>query len=80
MLFELALKRANSLPEEAIMIGDRLDTDILGAQKMGMYTALVLSGISDRDMVAGWNPPPHIIAKNALNVIDTIGKIHDKSI
>jgi 4-nitrophenyl phosphatase len=33
-------------PGEVLMIGDRLETDILGAQGLGMDTVLVLSGIS----------------------------------
>jgi len=33
-------------PKHALMIGDRLDTDILGAQQMGMDSLLVLSGVT----------------------------------
>lgn len=40
-IFELALKRANCDPNEAIMIGDRLDNDILPANIMGMTTIWV---------------------------------------
>jgi HAD superfamily hydrolase (TIGR01662 family) len=36
--FELALARWNFPPEEAVMVGDLLDTDILGAQNAGMRT------------------------------------------
>ncbi|HEY5595892.1 MAG TPA: HAD-IIA family hydrolase [Candidatus Bipolaricaulota bacterium] len=37
-----------SNPKEALMIGDRLDTDILGAQQMGMDSLLVLTGVTQR--------------------------------
>jgi NagD protein len=33
--------------EDCVMIGDRMDTDILGGLEAGMRTALVLSGVSD---------------------------------
>lgn len=37
---------------ETLMIGDRLDTDIIGAYQLGMPTALVLTGVSTRTEVA----------------------------
>lgn len=37
--------------EEVVMVGDRLDTDILAAQRAGMMTALVLTGLTDRAML-----------------------------
>lgn len=39
-------------PADVVMVGDRLDTDILSAQRAGMMTALVLTGLTDRAMVA----------------------------
>lgn len=45
-MFRTALNRLNSAPDRTLMIGDRLDTDILGAQQAGLRTALVLTGIS----------------------------------
>ena len=71
-LYSLALRRANSLPEETLMIGDRLETDILGAQQLGLKTALVLSGINSRKQAEEWDPAPDIIADDALQVLDLI--------
>jgi FMN phosphatase YigB (HAD superfamily) len=34
--FEEALRRANLLPNEVLMIGDSMTTDILGAQNAGI--------------------------------------------
>jgi 4-nitrophenyl phosphatase len=44
-MFRQALARLGSQPEETVMIGDRLETDILGGQQAGLKTILVLSGI-----------------------------------
>ncbi len=44
--YHAALKALGIAPEEALMIGDRLETDIAGGHSVGMNTALVLSGIS----------------------------------
>ena len=44
-IFEVATERFDSAPGETLMIGDRLDTDVLGANRAGMRSALVLTGI-----------------------------------
>ena len=44
LLYEMAMQRLGAGPEDCIMIGDRPDTDILGARRLGMRTALVRTG------------------------------------
>ncbi len=39
-------------PEEAVMVGDRLDTDIVSGHRAGLKTALVLTGVSQREDLA----------------------------
>ena len=43
-IFEIALNRAGCKPEQAIMIGDRIDNDIVPAKKLGMKTIWVKQG------------------------------------
>lgn len=43
-IFRIAMQREKCAPKECIMIGDRLDNDILPAQKLGMYTVWVRQG------------------------------------
>ena len=45
-LYTQCLQRMGTSPHETLALGDRLDTDILGGQRTGMPTALVLTGIS----------------------------------
>lgn len=47
-LYQQALDRMQTDPDTTLVIGDRLDTDILGGVRLGMPTALVLTGISNR--------------------------------
>ncbi|MGB2955316.1 MAG: HAD-IIA family hydrolase [Anaerolineales bacterium] len=47
-IFETALKALGSTPEETLMVGDRLETDILGANLLGIMTAAVLTGVTSR--------------------------------
>ncbi len=37
VIFELALNKANTIPEKSIMIGDSLEADILGAKALGFH-------------------------------------------
>ncbi len=44
LLFEIALQRLGIETEHCLMVGDRPDTDIAGAARLGMRTALVRTG------------------------------------
>lgn len=44
-----------------IMVGDRLDTDILAAQRAGLTTALVLTGVATRDDLSGSEVVPDYV-------------------
>lgn len=58
LTIEAALKILQLKPEDCIMIGDRLETDIRMGNEAGMKTALVLSGITAaEDLEASpWKP------------------------
>ncbi|MBQ3416900.1 MAG: HAD family hydrolase [Ruminococcus sp.] len=43
-IFQIALKRANCKPEEAVMVGDRIDNDIIPANEIGMTTVWIKQG------------------------------------
>lgn len=43
-IFELALNEAKCIPSEAIMVGDRIDNDIIPAQLIGMKTIWIRQG------------------------------------
>ena len=47
-MFNLAMAQMGAKPETTAMIGDRLETDILGAQRAGLTSIFVLSGSSTR--------------------------------
>lgn len=68
-LFRVALERLNATPAETLVVGDRLDTDILGGQQAGMRTALVLSGVSTAEEATHWSPPPDLIAPTLAHLI-----------
>lgn len=68
-MYQFALERMGTSPEETLVVGDRLETDIAGAQNLGSPCALVLSGVTDEESAWKWEPSPDIIADNLTNVI-----------
>ena len=46
IIYQQALVLLNASPEETVAIGDRLETDILGAVRTGIRSIMVLTGIS----------------------------------
>ncbi|GAB4473221.1 MAG: HAD-IIA family hydrolase [Anaerolineales bacterium] len=72
LMYHIALERMALSPSECLVIGDRLETDILGGQKIGCQTALVLSGVTTIDQARHWSPPPDLICKDFEDVIDQL--------
>ena len=54
LMFSIALKRAGCKKEDAVMIGDQVDTDVAGASRAGIDSVLVTSGV-DRS-AEGYRP------------------------
>lgn len=71
-LFRLALQRLGVPAEAAVMVGDRLETDIAGGQAAGLKTALVLSGVSTADQAAAWSPQPNWTAPSLTAFLDML--------
>jgi len=68
--FQVALERAECKPEEALMIGDRLETDIFGAREAGLDSALVLTGVTRREMISVGAPAPRFVAGSILDLAE----------
>jgi 4-nitrophenyl phosphatase len=48
--------------ERAVLVGDRLETDIRFGKELGMETALVLSGVTDEETArTADDPPDHVL-------------------
>jgi 4-nitrophenyl phosphatase len=77
IIFQEALERLGADATNTAMIGDRLETDILGAQRAGLTSILVLSGVStEADIETSGIKPDYVLADmNA--VLWALQDIHD---
>jgi 4-nitrophenyl phosphatase len=58
--FRVALEVVGVPGERALMVGDRLETDIAGAARLGIDTVLVLSGVARREDARGEFKPTFV--------------------
>jgi len=54
--------------ENAIMVGDRMDTDIIGGVEAGMETVLVLSGVTRREDVRRYSYQPSQVLDSVADI------------
>ncbi len=73
-LYNFAMERLRSSPAETLAVGDRLDTDILGAQRAGCPTVLVLTGVSTAAEAAAWQPQPDLILQQLTDLLPVLQK------
>ena len=60
-LLDASTTRMGVPPVDTIMVGDRLDTDIQAGNTAGMFSVLVLTGVSTRDDLALFAARPDLI-------------------
>lgn len=58
LMMRTALKHLGVHSDDAIMVGDRMDTDIIAGVQSGLETILVLSGISTRESIRNYPYQP----------------------
>ena len=55
---------------EAVMVGDRMDTDVISGMESGMSTVLVLSGVSTRETIDTFAYRPSIVLDGVGSIVD----------
>jgi HAD superfamily hydrolase (TIGR01450 family) len=63
-MFTLALQFANEKAGQAVMVGDQIETDVVGARKAGVHTILVLTGVETRESAGRSKIKPDMIIDN----------------
>jgi 4-nitrophenyl phosphatase len=70
-MFDTALQMLGVGAADALAVGDRLDTDILGAIRAGVPTALVLTGVTTPEAARAGNIRPDAVFDDLPHLLTT---------
>jgi NagD protein len=68
LMMRIALRTLGAHSENTVMIGDRMDTDIVAGMESGRRTILVLTGVTTRDQVERFPYRPTWIRESIADV------------
>ncbi|MCM3553543.1 HAD-IIA family hydrolase [Janibacter melonis] len=72
LMMRTALNRIEAHSEHTVMVGDRMDTDVIGGQEAGMRTVLVLTGSTSRDQVETYPYRPTRVADSIADLVPLV--------
>ncbi len=67
-IFQAALEKLEIDAQNALMVGDRLETDIKGAAELGIDTAAVLTGIASKEEISQSTIKPDFIFDDLIHL------------
>lgn len=68
LMMRTGLKLLGCHSAEAVMIGDRMDTDIISGMEAGMSTVLVLSGVTDMEDLKSYAYKPSLVLEGVGDI------------
>ncbi len=71
-IFETAMRRFKAIPATTAMLGDRLETDVMGGQRAGIGTILVLSGVSTQADLQASDVIPDLVFDSIAELADAL--------
>lgn len=72
LMLQSAMHRMGAAPATTAMLGDRLETDILGGLNTGLTTILVLSGVTTPDALSASPIQPHLVFENIAGLTQAL--------
>jgi 4-nitrophenyl phosphatase len=67
-LYQIAMQRLSATAEQTVALGDRLDTDILGAIRAGIASILILTGITSKNDLAHSTIKPTMVVSDLIEL------------
>jgi 4-nitrophenyl phosphatase len=77
IMYQQALSLLNAEPTATVAIGDRLDTDILGAVRTGIRSVMVLTGVSTQDDLKDSDFQPTWVMSDIGELTKALRKQHE---
>ena len=68
IMLQVILEDIGLAPEEVLLVGDRLETDMRMGRRAGMATALVLTGVTTPEQADDWPEKPTYILPSAAGI------------
>lgn len=68
LMMRMALNYLDVHPEDTVMVGDRMDTDIIGGVQAGLETILVLTGVPREEDVRRFPYQPTRIVSSVAEI------------
>jgi NagD protein len=75
LMMRTALNRIDAHSETTVMVGDRMDTDVVSGLEAGLRTVLVLTGSTRRDQVESFPYRPTRIADSVADLVSTVREL-----
>jgi NagD protein len=72
LMMREALRAIDAHSESTVMVGDRMDTDVVAGMEAGLQTVLVLSGITTREEAGRFPFLPSRIVGSVADLVDEI--------
>ena len=69
LMMRSALKRLRTVREATVILGDRMDTDIVAGIETGIETVLVLSGVTSKESMKQFAYRPHHILESVGDIV-----------
>ncbi|MBI9103796.1 MAG: HAD family hydrolase [Spirochaetales bacterium] len=74
LMMRHARRRLDTRREETVIVGDRMDTDVLSGIEAGLETVLVLSGVSTRETMNKFAYRPNYVLDGVGDIVGTSAK------
>lgn len=75
LMMRSALNRLEAHSETTVMIGDRMDTDIISGLEAGLRTILVATGATERHQVENFPYRPTMVVDSIADVVSMVGEM-----
>lgn len=79
IMYQLAMARLGGTAADTWALGDRLETDILGARRAGLPSILVMSGVTTPEQLAASDYQPDLVFAGLAALTAALRAIRDRS-